>query len=124
MTKLDALRREVAERIMGWTAVRREGDTLVGCPPARIGLDEPLAVVPDYSRDVDAAWQVVEAMQRKDYAFEALVSLEYGVPTATFAKSDSVSIAYRCLDAPEAICRAALCVLTHETMRYASTLES
>lgn len=122
MTKLDALRREVAERIMGWTGVRREGDTLVGCPPARIGPGEELAVVPNYSRDVDAAWQVVEAMQRKDYAFEALVSREFGMPTATFAKNDSVSIAYRCLDAPEAICRAALGVLTHETLSYATKL--
>lgn len=124
MTKLDVLRREVAERIMGWTAVRREGETLVGCPPAEIGTSEHVAVVPNYSRDIDAAWQVVEAMQRKHYAFEALVSPEFGMPTATFARDNRVSSAYRCLDAPEAICRAALGVLTHETMGHSTKLDS
>ena len=123
MTNLDSLRREVAEKIMGWTEVRREGDTLVGCPPAETGPGDQVAVVPNYSRDIHAAWQVVEAMQRKDYAFEALVSREFGMPTATFAKDGSVYRAHRCLDTPEAICRAALGVLTHETMGYATKLE-
>ena len=123
MTKLDVLRLEVAERIMGWTAVHREGDTLVGYPPIDVGPDD-VRVVPNYSRDIDAAWQVVEAMRRKDYAFEALVSREFGMPTATFAKNDSVSVAYRCLDAPEAKCRAALGVLTHDTMGSANKPET
>ena len=91
--------------------------------PRSTGPDD-VRVVPNYSRDIDAAWQVVEAMRRKDYAFEALVSREFGMPTATFAKNDSVSVAYRCLDAPEAICRAALGVLSHDTMGSANKLET
>ncbi len=56
MTLTD-LQRQVAERIMGWTACRMKDGRLYGHPPDSTGKEEELRLVPDYPRSMDACYR-------------------------------------------------------------------
>lgn len=68
---LDAL---IAEKVMGWSDVRQghyrgSPESWYGRPPEIPGWESPqnkekgISILPWYSRDIDAAWQVVERMR-------------------------------------------------------------
>jgi hypothetical protein len=100
-TKLSRVLREydrlVAEHVMGWTALRWHllAETYVGKDPKQpsSAFEE---VVPYYTTDISAAWEVVEMMKRMDehvrYHFDDLTCDRYCIWELT----------------PEIICKAAL----------------
>ena len=75
ISRLDVCR--IAERIMGWTACHFVGDTLVGTPRT---------AVPQYTRHLLDAWDVVDEMKRNGYSCQVSVTQIIQTPTAEFAK--------------------------------------
>lgn len=75
---LEALRVKTAERLR-WTAIEysRQGH-LVGHGPGR----RDLKVVPSYSRDVSAAWEVVEGLNKQGWRV-AITNPRAGIPEYT-----------------------------------------
>lgn len=104
--ELDAL---VAEKVMGW---KRYGRRNSGTWTAPGGFNASAGSWPTYSTDIAAAWEVVEAMQKKAWVTEVSADCFVDGRPAGFTAHcwyDDDSRHYATADtAPLAICRAAL----------------
>ncbi len=116
------LQRQVAERIMGWTACELRDGMLFGHPPDSTGKEEDLRSVPDYSRSINVAWYLVKEMKRSGYSCEVQETEVLTVPTAAFAKGKHSAFVNDSDTAAEAICRAALKVIEMERQSAAKKL--
>jgi hypothetical protein len=98
--ELDTL---VAEKVMGWRRKEEPSDIWCLSPPwvTRHGALVPFSQTPGYSTEIDAAWQVIEAMQAYccDFTLEKAGSAWYAEFIVGSAGADT---------APLAICLAAL----------------
>jgi hypothetical protein len=109
--ELDAL---VAEKVMGWIIGYPLADAPDGMPPrppgdTRSHYDYPV-LVPAYSTDITAAWQVVEKMEDLGYHWRfanVIPSSDPIVYTMKFMRMDTDAKETE-FTAPLAICRAAL----------------
>jgi hypothetical protein len=126
--ELDAL---VAEKVMGLTGYEFD-DTHWYCPtckawvhPAQVTFhevhercqtpvvsdwcDEEGNVMPEYSTDISAAWEVVEKIHEKRFLFDASLSVGAGYTVRFYNRDkETFHMAPYIPTAPEAICKAAL----------------
>lgn len=109
--ELDAL---VAEKVMGWNRLGRDGPSLFGTPPRHRTTDDLSGTgtgqwhVPRYSTDIAAAWEVVERLDMlgSDGPEGGLVLLRSG---DVYMLQDEVGIHYESAPtAQHAICLAAI----------------
>ena len=127
MTDLPAGRRLdawIAEQVMGWkqVVVRQENPGVPDLPfqygphtqGQRPSEDHPYSVVPHYSTDIAAAWEIVEKLRHDRFPFVSVGIDWYGKTwEARFGVNqhgNSLGYAQGCETAPLAICRAALTV--------------
>ena len=117
--ELDAL---IAEKVMGWewrkTSLNDEQKVLVmgNYNPLDDSTDfwwgdDVMKLVPYYSRDIAAAWQVVEKMREEGLDIDITVrpKIEYGCRVAPRGECNTDNVVFLAsTTAPLAICRAAL----------------
>lgn len=103
--ELDAL---VAEKVMGWASVH-PGDEYDPRTPGSlvyVGItpdQRQLAILPPYTTDIGAAWQVIETLAARGVSLD----MQYRVFTAEWELNVGGALGYG-ETAPLAICRAAL----------------
>lgn len=104
MRQLDAL---IAEHVMGWTKISLEKtisgeEKIYGKPPDQQGMD---LVIPEYSTDIAAAWEVVEKLRSMGKDIELRGHAPYEPDNWQVVVNDEF---YTEGPAPLAICLAAL----------------
>lgn len=103
----------IATKVMGWKILTCKGIKIIA-PPDYDGPDmminADIKVIPSYSTDISAAWQVVEKMQEYGYILmlDATTTSEYYISFVGLKDGSHISFFGNANTAPMAICRAAL----------------